>query len=194
MENKLHEIACRTRHVLEDYVRAHPELEVHPARLETCCGFASWFLCRQIFRETGGYPVLVWGVFNYSSMGMTRGGDHCWVEMDGLNIDITLTQYAAWYRPVEIMSVDLAKEIGYKPRLRGSAAWEEICCWDPGPLLNGRSLVRFADRRDKHAVVAVGPRPRHYGAEVPRALLGESQGVQAGLRRVDGARARQVRR
>jgi hypothetical protein len=29
---------------------------------------------------------------------------------------------------------------------------------------------------------------------VPRALLGESQGVQAGLRRVDGARARQVRR
>jgi hypothetical protein len=163
-ENRLHTLALRTRRLLEDYVALRQEEFGHtePARLENCCGLAAWLICRQLWRIAGTESELVYGHFTGNSQGVFIQGNHCWTEVGGRVVDITLTQYAEWYRPVEIMSVKVAREVGYRWVLRGSAAWNKVCCWDPGPLLVGRAVTKYIDRREKSTLVR--PHPRHYGA------------------------------
>lgn len=163
-QSELHALALRTRRLLEDYVVMRPEEFGHtePERLECCCGLAAWLVCRQLWRVAGVESLLVYGDFNCSSEGVFTGGNHCWTEVNGCVVDITLTQYASWYRPVEIMSVKTSRAIGYRPELFGRDAWEEVCCWEPGPLLTGRAVSKFIDRREKHSIIR--PHPQHYGA------------------------------
>lgn len=176
--NELHDLALKTRRLLEDYVMFKPEEFGHTplSRLDHCCGIAAWLLCRQLWRVAGVDSLLVYGDFRSSGAGVFFGGNHCWTEVNGLVVDLTLTQYASWYRPVEIMPIETARSVGYMPDLVGAAAWDMICCWDPGPLFIGRAVARFIDRRmNARAGFCGRHRPRVYGAryEMPGALSGE---------------------
>ena len=164
--NRLHETVLFARQTLESYISLRPEEFGHPDRhrLECCCGIAAWFVCRTLWRIRGVPSLLVFGSY--------KKNDHCWTELaDGTYIDITATQFEKRYSAVEIIEAETARAYGFRANLTGVDAYEHICGWDPGPLLNGPALARFADRRTNPKVLAVRGRPRHYGAgfgRVPR--------------------------
>lgn len=113
MKREVRKIATASRREMEHFVGQFVEDKYNKDNLGCYCGISSYFLC-MVGRKFGYHFTLVEGLAFDSRLTDNCGeenidpfdSNHCWVEYEGLIIDLTATQFDSGLRKVHVTDVD----------------------------------------------------------------------------------------
>lgn len=134
---KLKRLGRLLRVELQSFVKEHTSSDFY-GNFGGACGFMSYAMYL-LLRRLGIKSKLV-----------VAGGDfigcsHCWVEVDGLIVDLTATQFG-YKRPVQVVT---RPSEWHKPvKYRGAAALRELKTWNgrQNPLNGVKTISRAVER------------------------------------------------
>jgi hypothetical protein len=101
------------------------------------CAIASWILC-ELLRMRGADPVFVLGSFRHGGGELE---DHAWVEVDGMIVDATASQFGL----PEVLVVGAGDE-RYVPSAKGRGAYLEVAeLFPPDQRLTPQNVARLRE-------------------------------------------------
>ncbi len=156
MDKQLKKIAAAARREMENFVRKHDKYNV--GDLCCYCAISSFFLI-MLGRKFGYKMTLIEGSAFAGDMKFEREGlengevklsdimvNHCWVEYDGMIIDLTATQFQKSLKKVHVVEANNKEYLGLNKNNKAKANFRSIWPDEQSPYFYLSELQRRAKK------------------------------------------------